>query len=89
MTTPELNDAAGDAAVKQVFDAVARVLLNRGRVEIAGFGAFALCRRNVRRGRNPRTGGVLTIPARVAVKFAPAGALKRQAARLPDVPRGS
>ena len=89
MTTSELTEAAGEAAVKQVFDAVARVLLERGSVEITGFGEFALCQRKARRGRNPRTGELLTIPARVAVKFIPAGALKRQARRLPGVPRGS
>jgi nucleoid DNA-binding protein len=89
VTTPELAAAAGDTAVKQVFDAIEKVLFKRGSVEIDGFGAFELCQRKARRGRNPRTGGVLTIPARVAVKFVPSGALKRRAARLPNVPRGS
>ena len=89
MTTLELTAAAGKPAVKQVFEAVAKVLFKRGYVEIDGFGAFALCQRKARRGRNPRTGGALTVPARVAVKFTPASALKRRAKRLPGVPRAS
>ena len=82
MTTPELNGAA----VKQVFDAVADVLMKRGRVEIAGFGTFELYRRKPRTARNPRTGERIDLPAKVAVKFKPTNALKRQAVRLPDVP---
>ena len=89
MTTSELTEAAGEAAVKQVFDAIANVLLKRGSVEINGFGEFALCQRKARVARNPRTGARIDVPAKVAVKFKPAGALKRQAARLPKVPRGS
>ena len=89
MTTSELTLAAGEAAVKQVFDAITQVLLQRGSVEINGFGAFALCQRKARIARNPRTGARIDVPAKVAVKFKPAGALKRQAARLPKVPRGS
>lgn len=89
MTTSELTEAAGDAAVKQVFDAVTQVLLQRGSVEISGFGEFALCQRKARVARNPRTGARIDIPAKVTVRFKPAGALKRQAARLPKVPRGS
>lgn len=89
MTTLELTDAVGDSTMKQVFDAVSQLLLKRGSVEIDGFGEFALCQRKARRGRNPRDGTVLIIPAKVVVKFIPAGALKRQAGRLPEVPRGT
>jgi nucleoid DNA-binding protein len=89
MTTPELTEAAGEAAVKQVFDTVAELLLKRGSVEIAGFGEFALCQRKAHRGRNPRTNEPVNVPARVMVKFLPAAMLKRRARRLPGVPRGS
>jgi integration host factor subunit beta len=89
MTTPELTEAAGDAAVRQVFDAVEKVLLKRGSVEIDGFGEFALRQRKAHRARNPRTNEPIDVPAKVVVRFRPAGALKRQAARLPKVPRGS
>lgn len=87
MTTPELTDAVGDSAVRQVFGAVTQLLLQRGSVEIDGFGEFALCQRKAKRGRNPRDGAVLIIPAKVVVKFTPAGVLKRRAAQLPEVPK--
>jgi nucleoid DNA-binding protein len=89
VTTSELTEAAGETTVRQVFDAITQVLLKRGSVEINGFGEFALCQRKARVARNPRTGARIDVPANVAVKFKPAGALKRHAARLPKVPRGS
>jgi nucleoid DNA-binding protein len=42
--------------------------------------------RKARRARNPRTGARIDVPAKIVVKFTPAGALKRQAA-LTDVPK--
>ncbi len=89
MTTPELTAAVGDAAVKQVFDTIAKVLLNRGSVAIDRFGEFALCQRAARAARNPRTGERITVPARVVAKFTPAAVLNRRAAKLSNVPRGS
>ena len=86
MTTPELTAAAGDSTVRQVFDAVVEVLMHRGRVEIDGVGEFALCQRKARTARNPRTGERINVPAKVAVKFTPANALKRRTAQLPAVP---
>jgi nucleoid DNA-binding protein len=86
MTTSELTETVGDDTVRRTFEAVVNILLNRGRAEIAGFGTFELHRRNPRRARNPRTGERIDLPAKVVVKFKPAGALKRQAEQLPDVP---
>ncbi len=42
---------------------------------LPGVGAFAITHRAARTGRNPRTGKAIKIPARKAVKFAPARAL--------------
>jgi nucleoid DNA-binding protein len=90
VTTPELSGAlGGDDAVRRAFEAVAAVLLKKGRVEIDGFGAFELQKRKARRARNPRTGERIDLPAKVVVKFKPASALKRQAEQLPDVPGGA
>jgi nucleoid DNA-binding protein len=88
MTTPELKDAAG-GAVPPAFEAVAAVLLKKGRADIDGFGTFELRKRKPRVARNPRTGARIELPAKVVVKFKPARALKRQAEQLPDVPRGA
>jgi integration host factor subunit beta len=41
-------------------------------VELRGFGAFSVRQRNARRGRNPRTGEAVEVPAK-AVPFFKAG----------------
>ncbi len=86
MTTPQLTGTVDPENVARVFDAVAEVLFKHGRVEIDGFGTFELQMRKARRGRNPRTGDRIDVPAKVTVKFKPAGSLKRRAEQLPDVP---
>jgi nucleoid DNA-binding protein len=89
MTTAELTAALPAGAVAQVFEAVVEVLLKHGRVEIDGFGAFELVRRKPRRARNPRTGDRVEVPAKTAVRFAPARALKARAAPITSVPTGN
>ena len=39
------------------------------RLPFAGFGSFKVVQRNARKGRNPRTGKEIKIPAGKAVKF--------------------
>ncbi|MBW2659734.1 MAG: HU family DNA-binding protein [Deltaproteobacteria bacterium] len=41
------------------------------RVTLSGFGCFKVVERATKRGRNPRTGQPLTIPAHNTVKFKP------------------
>ena len=87
MTTPELSKLLGNEdAMKRVFDAIGKLLMTQGKVEIDGFGTFELQKRKPRIARNPRTGGRIDVPAKVVVKFKPANALKRQAEQLPDAP---
>lgn len=83
MTAP----AEPDDVTHGVFENVAEILLQRGRVEVRGFGTFELVRRKARRARNPRTGERIEIPARTAVRFSPSPALKKRAATVTDVPR--
>ena len=89
MTTHELTAALPAGAAAQVFEAVADVLLKHGRVEIDGFGAFELVRRKPRRARNPRTGDRVDVPAKTAVRFVPARALKNRAAPITGVTPGN
>lgn len=62
--------------VSQVFGAVIAELMETGRVEIDGFGAFELYRQAPRQARNPRTGDRITVPTRTVVRFRPAAALQ-------------
>ncbi len=46
------------------------------KVTLVGFGTFSVVKRKSRKGRNPRTGDVITIPATKTPKFTAGRALK-------------
>lgn len=53
------------------------VLVNRQPVYIGGIGKFDFLDRPAREGRNPRTGEVIMIGSKTAVRFKPCSELKR------------
>ena len=68
------------AQVREVFTAVEEVvrknLKNAGKIPLGGLGTVKLVDRKARIGRNTATGEQIKIPARTAIKIAPAKALK-------------
>ncbi len=68
------------AQVREVFGAVEEVVKKSlkpgGKIPLGGLGAVKLVDRKARIGRNPATGEQIKIPARTAIKIAPAKALK-------------
>ena len=60
-----------ELAVKLVLDQISAALSRQERVEIRGFGSFALHRRPARLGRNPKTGDAVPIPAKQVPHFKP------------------
>lgn len=62
--------------VNAVFDSIVDSLVSGDKVAIAKIGTFAVKQREARKGRNPKTGVEMTIPARKAVSFKPASTLK-------------
>ena len=48
---------------------VIKTLSDGDKVILIGFGSFSVAKRKQRQGRNPRTGKIITIPAKNAVKF--------------------
>ncbi|WP_420466166.1 integration host factor subunit beta [Panacagrimonas sp.] len=60
-----------ELAVKHILDRVSLALARQDRVEIRGFGSFALHHRPSRVGRNPKTGEPVTIPAKHVPHFKP------------------
>jgi DNA-binding protein HU-beta len=52
-------------------------LLKNERIALTGLGSFYSVERKARKGRNPRTGAEIKIPARKAVKFSAAGTVTR------------
>lgn len=60
-----------ELAVKLVLDHVSNALSRQARVEIRGFGSFALHHRPARVGRNPKSGTPVQIPAKYVPHFKP------------------
>ena len=53
---PHLYQRDVERIVTTIFDEIATALARGDRVELRGFGAFSVKRRDARLGRNPRTG---------------------------------
>ncbi len=73
---PELTKKETTALVEAVFEQVAGAIADGGRFSFPGFGTFTVRRRAARKGRNPRTGAVITIKASSTVAFKPAPSFK-------------
>jgi DNA-binding protein HU-beta len=67
-------------SVESFVAAVKRSLQAGNDVHIVGFGSFKVLSRAPRRGRNPRTGQVIDVPAKKAVKFSPGKDFKERIA---------
>lgn len=72
----ELTDAnphlrAGDIEliVATIFDEITGALARGERVELRGFGAFTVKRRDARTGRNPRTGAAVAVVEKIVPFF--------------------
>jgi integration host factor subunit beta len=66
---PRLPPRDADEAVKCMLDAMTHALAEGGRVEIRGFGSFALSYRPPRVGRNPKSGERVHVPAKFVPHF--------------------
>jgi integration host factor subunit beta len=58
---PHLYQRDVERIVTTVFDEIAAALARNDRVELRGFGAFSVKRRDARIGRNPRTGDSVAV----------------------------
>ena len=71
-SNPHLRGADVELIVATIFDQISGALARGERVELRGFGAFTVKRRNARTGRNPRTGEAVPVDEK-AVPFFKAG----------------
>ncbi|MBD5291401.1 MAG: HU family DNA-binding protein [Bacteroides sp.] len=71
----QLNKTDAKAAVDAVLESIAQALANEDKVQLIGFGTFAIQEKEARTGINPRTKEKIEIPARKVVKFKPADGL--------------
>ena len=66
---PQLVAKDADFAVKMILDAMSDALVRGDRIEIRGFGSFALNYRPPRTGRNPKSGEKVSVPAKWVPHF--------------------
>lgn len=74
---PHLTIKDVERIVTTIFDEIASALARGDRVELRGFGAFSVKRRDARQGRNPRTGEPVSVDGK-AVPFFKTGKQLRQ-----------
>jgi integration host factor subunit beta len=72
----ELNKRDAEVIVETVFDSIISALHRGEKVELRGFGSFRTRERGPRRGRNPKTGAPVDVPAKRVPYFKPGKELK-------------
>lgn len=76
-TNPHLQQRHVEKIVNTIFEEIVVTLEEGGRVELRGFGAFTVKRRDPRTGRNPRTGDAVEVDGKHVPSFK-AGKLLRE-----------
>ena len=66
---PQLVAKDAEFAVKMILDAMTDALSRGDRIEIRGFGSFALNYRPPRTGRNPKSGEKVSVPSKWVPHF--------------------
>lgn len=61
---PHLYQRDVERIVATVFDEISAALSRSQRVELRGFGAFSVKKRDARQGRNPRTGETVAVTSK-------------------------
>lgn len=80
----ELNKRDAEVIVETVFDSIISTLHKGEKVELRGFGSFRTRERGPRRGRNPKTGEPVDVPAKRVPYFKPGKELKEFFTDSPD-----
>ena len=83
---PQLVAKDADFAVKMILDAMSEALVRGDRIEIRGFGSFALNYRPPRTGRNPKTGDAVALPGKHVPHFKPGKELRERVTTVVPLP---
>ncbi len=76
-SNPHLYQRDVERIVTTIFDEIAGALARGDRVELRGFGAFSVKKRDPRQGRNPRTGETVAVEGK-AIPFFKTGKQLRE-----------
>src|SRR3954466_8227456 len=66
---PHLYQRDVEAIVNAILDTITTALAQGDRVELRGFGVFAVKKRDARTGRNPRNGTKVAVPEKIVPTF--------------------
>lgn len=72
----EMTKKDVEQLVEIIFESIVSTLNNGEKIELRGFGSFRVRERNARKGRNPKTGEPVDIPAKRVAYFKPGKDLK-------------
>ena len=72
----ELTKKDAERLVEIVFESIIETLNHGEKIELRGFGSFRVRERGARRGRNPKTGDPVDIPAKRVPYFKPGKEMK-------------
>jgi len=84
----ELNKRDAEVIVETVFGSIVGALHKGEKVELRGFGSFRTRERGPRRGRNPKTGEPVDVPAKRVPYFKPGKELKEYFTESPATADG-
>ena len=79
---PHIYQRDIEAVVATIIDSMAETLLNDGRIELRGFGAFSIRRRSARKARNPKNGKEVQIGDRCSIYFRAGKDLRQRVNKL-------
>jgi integration host factor subunit beta len=85
----ELTKKDAERLVEIVFESIIETLNHGEKIELRGFGSFRVRERGARRGRNPKTGDPVDIPAKRVPYFKPGKELKELINEDEDAPGNS
>jgi nucleoid DNA-binding protein len=71
-----LSKADSSRSLDSTLNSIKSAMKKGQKVTLVGFGTFSVSKRKSRKGRNPRTGDVITIPAAKIPKFTAGKSLK-------------
>ena len=74
----QLTAKDAELSVKAILEGMSEALAKGNRIEIRGFGSFALNYRPPRNGRNPMTGESVAVPAKRVPHFTPGKELRER-----------
>ena len=84
---PHLYQRDIETMVTTIFDNISETLVDGGRVELRGFGAFSIRKREARKARNPKNGQEVYIGERCAIYFRTGKELRERINKPPVMTR--